>query len=158
MHTSTHRVQDLVVHSALFFTSGSCDFSFQAYAVKMTWTLCWDFNSVHHNELHSFSSFCCSPRAFEGNRNVGTRLSGLAGRHLLMGMAIESVRWCRLLACCALLDSHFLTNLTCLAFCYLTRTSCLEGRLFTECQGGILSPILQKGIKKAQCWFILQGF
>lgn len=44
-----------------------------------------------------------------------------AGRHLMMGMVIES-SWCGwLLACCALLDSHFLTNLTCVAFCYPAR-------------------------------------
>lgn len=40
-----------------------------------------------------------------------------------MGMAIETLSCCWPLACCALLDSHFLTNLTCVAFCYLARTS-----------------------------------
>lgn len=75
-----------------------------------------------------FVSLPRSPRAFEGDRSVGTRLSSQAGRHLLMGMAIETLWWCWLSACCALLDSHFLTNLTCVAFCYLARTSC-SGRV-----------------------------
>lgn len=44
------------------------------------------------------------------------------GRCLFMGKLIESLWWCWLLACCALLDSHFLTNLTRVAFCYLART------------------------------------
>lgn len=79
-------------------------------------------------DRYIFYSFPRSSRAFEGDVSVGTRLFGQAGSCHLMGMVIETVWWCWLLACCALLDSHFLTNLTCVAFCYLARTPC-SGRV-----------------------------
>lgn len=65
---------------------------------------------------------------------------GWAGRHVLMRTVIETW-WCSwLFACCALLGSHWLINLTCMAFCYRARTPGPgKSGLFTECQGGIVS-------------------
>lgn len=66
--------------------------------------------------------------------------TGRAGRHVLMRMVIETW-WCSwLLACCALLGSHLLINLTCMAFFYRARPAGPgKSGLFTECQGGIVS-------------------
>lgn len=47
--------------------------------------------------------------------------NGWVGRHLLIVTVIETLQCCWLLACCALLGSHFLTNLTCVAFSYQAR-------------------------------------
>lgn len=66
----------------------------------------------------------------------------------------ETLWWRWLSACWARLDSHFLTNLTCVAFCYLAGKPCSGRILFTECQGGILSPLLLYRIQKSRWqWF-----
>lgn len=122
-----------MVHNAAVFTPSSCSLRhmlgkwLEHYAETVTLSI--TMSTAQPPPPPRSIPFPRTPRAFEGDRSVGTRLSIRAGRRLLMEKAIETSLCCWLVASRALLDSHFLTNLTCVAFCYLTRMLPVQGRV-----------------------------
>ncbi len=159
-HTYTHSpIMNHVAHNAPVFTPGSYNF-----LRHMLWK--W----LQHNAASSAASIIMRAAQFLPLPWLSKRLrrrqkcwhttasSSRAGRHLLMGMVTETLWCCWLLACCARLDSHFLTNLTCVAFCYLARTPC-SGRVdySSNVKEGYCFSFLPLGIREAQ-WFSSKCF
>lgn len=114
----------------------------QCTLLKKTSPRCWAAATQALLSLRSTVAFKC-------DKCWHMQELGRAGRHVLTRMVIETW-WCSwLFACCGLLGSRWLINLTCMAFCYRARTPGPGMRgLFTECQGGIVS-LHRKEIQEA---------